>query len=361
MALTEIIALLRSKDKIVYPVTQLQNVTDDAGALTAPADADSVPIADASDSGQMKKITWANIKTALSNLFAAKSHTHHTNEVTHSNLLNIAGGTYYIDRGFIDRAGANRLAFLPATAIKIEYSEDAGKTWKDYGATDAEKRKVFDMTSTGSIKVCKNVSTSRAVTTNDRMRITVSPTDRYAQVDQAYIWLTTPGHRLKCDIERSTIGEKETFTMLRQDITVAGWSGPNTITFSPGTFGGGASQTSNFYSYRFTFKITSVGSSYTTSSPIIYDLRMYGVSVYSIPNQMMKNGHLYSWDYKQNATFPGSVTADRFIGAEATQTEAGLQSPEDKEKLDGISPNAASVFVQSAEPTQKNCIWIKTS
>ena len=76
MALTEIIALLKTKSKIIYPVTQLKAITDDADSLTAPADADSVPLVDASDAGQMKKITWANIKTALSSVFAAKSHTH---------------------------------------------------------------------------------------------------------------------------------------------------------------------------------------------------------------------------------------------------------------------------------------------
>lgn len=80
MALTEIVALLRTKSKIIYPVTQLKNITDDSEDLTAPADADSVPLVDASDSGQMKKITWARIKTALSSVFAAKSHTHENYE-----------------------------------------------------------------------------------------------------------------------------------------------------------------------------------------------------------------------------------------------------------------------------------------
>ena len=91
MALSEIIALLRQKDKILYPITQLKNITDDAEAKTAPADADSVPIADASDSGQMKKITWASIKTALSSVFASKSHDHSTSDITGINNISITG------------------------------------------------------------------------------------------------------------------------------------------------------------------------------------------------------------------------------------------------------------------------------
>lgn len=360
MAISEIIALLRQKDRIIYPVTQLKNVTDDADALAAPADADTIPFADVSDSGQMKKITWANIKTALSSLFASKTHTHTNNQISLSSTGNISGGTYYTDRGFIDRAGANRTAFMPTAAVKIEYSEDGGKTWKDYGATDAQKRKLFDMTASGDIVLAKNASSSRAVTTNDRVRITVSPTDRYAQVDQAYIWGSTNGHGYKCDIEYSTIGAKETFTALRSDITMSGWAGPNTIYFSTGTFGGGATQTSNRYAYRFTFKVTSVSTSttYKYKPPVIYEIRMYGVSVWTAPNGMMKNGHLYTWDYEQNATFPAKVTASKFAGAAATTSEAGLMSATDKVKLDGMNAAAVPVYIQTKEPSE-SCIWIK--
>lgn len=93
MAFTEIIAMLRTKSNIIYPVTQLKAITDDADALTTPADADSVPLADASDSGQMKKITWANIKTALSSVFAAKSHTHSAATTSVAGLMSAADKT----------------------------------------------------------------------------------------------------------------------------------------------------------------------------------------------------------------------------------------------------------------------------
>lgn len=357
MALTEIIAMLRSKDKIIYPITQLKNITDDADALTAPADADSIPLADASDSGQMKKITWANIKTVLSSLFAAKSHVHYNTDINVNTSSSGANLTYYTDRGFIDRAGANRLAFMPATAVKIEYSEDGGETWIDYGATDEQKRQLFAMTAESPLAVTKNVSSSRAVTTNDRLRITVSATDRYSNVDQAYIWYSTQGHNCTCDIECSTIGAKETFNTLRSNINIGGWSGPNTIYFSHGTFGGHSD--SSRYAYRFTFKVTSVHSTYKYSSPILYEIRMYGPSVWAVANNMMKNGHLYSWDHEQNATFPANIEAEKFIGAVASQSEDGLMSASDKEKLDAMKQDAITAYIQDSEPSENGCIWIK--
>ena len=53
-----------------------------ASAKTALADADTVQINDSADSNKLKKITWANIKTALASLFAAKTHTHSKSQIT---------------------------------------------------------------------------------------------------------------------------------------------------------------------------------------------------------------------------------------------------------------------------------------
>lgn len=242
------------------------------------------------------------------------SHTYdlavYNTNVTRTNSMNTSGSVNTLDRAFINKARANRTAFMPAAAIKIEYSSDGGSTWTTSSATDAQKRNLFAETQGYSCPVGPGSGT---VTTNYRTRITVEPTDRYAYVDTAYIWLSTP-HGLQCDIERSTIGNKDTFSYIRQNVPVSGWSGPNEIAFAPGTFGGSAGQTSNTYKYRFTFKVISVLSSYSTSQPGILDIRMYGTSSWTAGNSYAGGDHLYSWDYDQNVTFPKKVTATSFAG-----------------------------------------------
>jgi len=103
--------------------------------------------------------------------------------------MNTSGSVNTLDRAFINKARANRTAFMPAAAIKIEYSSDGGSTWTTSSATDAQKRNLFAETQGYSCPVGPGSGT---VTTNYRTRITVEPTDRYAYVDTAYIWLSTP-------------------------------------------------------------------------------------------------------------------------------------------------------------------------
>lgn len=70
----------------------------------------------------------------------------------------------------------------------------------------------------------------------------------------------------------------------------------------------GGSDSTYAHSLRFTFRITSVNSSYSTYPPVLLEIRAYGTTGWSNSNSNMGiNEHLYSWDYKQNATFPAQV------------------------------------------------------
>lgn len=59
---------------------------------TTLADADTLSVNDSTSSNVLKKITWANIKTLLGNLFALKTHTHEVADVN-GTLLISNGGT----------------------------------------------------------------------------------------------------------------------------------------------------------------------------------------------------------------------------------------------------------------------------
>lgn len=237
--------------------------------------------------------------TAASIGAANANHQHSTLDIVRSSNENWAGNVGSADRGMINTARSPKSAFLPANCITVEYSSNGGSTWSDYGLTDAQKMDLFALSTSSSIKLSK----SSPVSTNDCVRITIEPLDRYVSFDQLYVWFSIGSHTCTLDLERSTIGAKDTFSFIRKDVPLGGWSGPNVINFPYGTFGGGTSQTNNAYKYRITFKTIKLGSS-TTQSPTISDIRFYGNNAWSIPNDMVRNDYPFSWDRDMNVNFP---------------------------------------------------------
>lgn len=163
------------------------------------------------------------------------------------------------------------------------------------------------------------------------LRITIEPTDRYTSVDNFYCWFSIGGHTVKLKIEYSTIGNKTTFTTLRENLNINGWSGANDITFSGGTFGGGSTQTSNRYAYRFTFMTIAIDSNFTNQLPSVSDIRLYGDNAWSTPNSMMLRDHIYNWDTLQNVSFPAKVTASNggFVGSLSGNASSATKATQD--------------------------------
>ena len=251
------------------------------------------------------------LRAVNKNQFATAYHTHDTSSISAGNV-NYAGYAGPIESAHIDVLRANRLAFLPASGVKVEYSVDGGTTWVDYGANDAQKASLFAMRMGSATPFYTGKHTSKEeCTTKDQLRITVTPVDRYASVNMLYLWMIVAGTSATVNISRSTIGAKETFTDVRTDVPISGWSGPNEIRFSQGTFGGGSTQTGNAYAYRFTFKNKADGKGYVA----VMDIRMYGPSAWGVANSMMEKDHIYNWDASQNVSFPAQVTATKFNGS----------------------------------------------
>ena len=203
----------------------------------------------------------------------------------------------------------NVSSFLPADAVSIEYTTDGGTTWIDYGASDEVKRKLFAEDTTIYIKIGDRGITTDEITDQCMTRVTIDPMvdKRYSNAFMFYCWVTTGGVKnMKCKIECSTIGEPDVFTVVRDEVDVSGWSGPNTITFTPRTFGGGTNQTTNQRKYRFTFRSLQPNNKIASFA----DLRLYGYSVWTAKNNYMKAGTIYSTSYDQNVTFPAQVSAN---------------------------------------------------
>ena len=208
---------------------------------------------------------------------------------------------------------ANRLAYLNPAAVTVEYSNDAGSTWTDSGLADSSK--INFVTTSNAISVGSNST----VTTSHRTRVTLTAQNGttgyvYTRPRKMLINVSTAGHGLTVTIEAKTGASDASWTTLGT-YTLNGWSGWNDIPMSIGTFGGGTNQTSNYWYMRLTFATTSVSSSYTTTKSSIIGLRLFGDTCWTRTSNMGETGHLYSYDYQQNATFPAKVTANTFVGA----------------------------------------------
>ena len=246
---------------------------------------------------------WSYIKGKADAVYAAKSHVHSAFDVQFSPRRASIGSVMPVHLGVMG-AGRCLSAFLPASGIKVEYSTDGGATWLDYGAGDARKIKLASMRDTRIWYKLGGPDASGAH--GDMLRITYEPSDgRYGHVQSALVWVSTMGgSNLLCGVETSTMGAKGTWVERVSPVEMGGWPGPNVVDMPPLTFGGYELQTGNTYGWRFTFgkkadvpgKVQTVGS-----------IDLYGDSVWNPVNEMMRTGHLYSWDDEGKGHFIGSA------------------------------------------------------
>ena len=95
----------------------------------------------------------------------------------------------------VPELGANRLAFIPADAVTIEYSRDGGATWTDYGPTDPQKADLFNGRG-ASFTIGKATSGAGNIATNKyqlRVNIYTSTGKVYTVLNKFVIYLSTSG------------------------------------------------------------------------------------------------------------------------------------------------------------------------
>ena len=246
---------------------------------------------------------WSYIKGKADAVYAAKSHSHSAFDVAFSPRSACAGR---MDPVHVGVMGAGRCvsAFLPPSGIKLEYSTDGGATWLDYGSGDAHRRRLASMPNPRNGYRLGGPNASGAF--GDMLRITYEPVDgRYGLVQSALVWVSTNGgSNLLCSVETSTLGAKGTWVERVSPVEMTGWSGPNVVDLPQLTFGGLASQTTNTYGWRFTFAKKADVPGKTQE---VCTIDLYGTSVWVPANEMMRTGHLYSWDDEGKGHFIGSA------------------------------------------------------
>lgn len=259
-----------------------------------------------------------------------------TNEL--SLPLVVANEPDLVAQGIIPNTGANRFAFLPSDQIILEQSKDAGQTWEAYpNLSDTIKGRLFLGTDTSSVI---NIPTKDGVKSCDCMvRISITgqkfkcpegtpETDKFNYWNKDYIlsseryfnpnlysiYLNSTSDSIQLTLEMyDGYGQLKSTQVYDK---LQGYSGRNNLRGTASTFGGGISQLSNNWTYRFIFRTQCNDGSFDdsnlnqgnlTSTQAIYGIQSFSNSCYLSSNSMMRSNHIYDYDYLQNTSFPGNI------------------------------------------------------
>lgn len=211
------------------------------------------------------------------------------------------------DRTYLDIVNANRTKFFPPDKVVVERSTDSGSTWTTLSTSDFSNENRGKLMSDVGTSLYIGVGNA-ALTQQLRVTLQFPGTAYYCSLDRAFFRFSNSGHACSVTIEASTYGAQSTYTTLASNQTVAGWSGNNMVKFSERS-AWGTNNSNHLYNVRFIFKYTSINSSYPTNQGSIQKIDMFGQNFWGTSNSPQHYGHLYSWDYLKNVTFPATLTA----------------------------------------------------
>lgn len=240
-----------------------------------------------------------------------------TDKIYEANLewggRNITYGYSPTDAGMIAELGANRFEFGKIAGATVEYSEDAGATWSKYPVKDIELISLF---SVANNYIYAGGEKSRLPSANDMLRVTID-TDvfkTYSALKKFALYISTGGAKgCYCTIEASLENNPTAFEVFADRVPIDGWSGYNIIN-TPVMETYGNQPTRQYGLIRFTFGSTSAPTNPKHKGLSVLKIMGFGGVGWLTPSNIAKNGHLYSYNYLQEARFPSTVTAPNFDG-----------------------------------------------
>lgn len=257
---------------------------------------------------------------------------------------NFSGSYGPIDAAIVPELGANRLAFVPAAAVYVEYSRDGGATWTNYSPSDADKINFFNGNGNAGFTIGK--ATTSSVATNQyqvRINLYTSAGSVYTVLNKFVIYVSTNGTNANwCTIRARTQQNYEnnvnTWITFANKVSVSGWSGYNVINTSGlTTYGNTKEKASQYGHIQFIFGCDT-GSSGTYAGLTIYKIFGFGGVGWTTPATLAKTGHMYTYDASKNVTFPAGVSATSFIENGTTLSNKYLgkaATAADSSKLNG--------------------------
>lgn len=243
----------------------------------------------------------------------------------------INGNVTPIDAAMMPIIGYNKTDCAKPEGITVEYSNDAGATWIDYGVSDEVKSGLLSMCGNGSVFIGGGPTLAQK-TLDDQLRITVNAQKcgTYTALKKILLEISSNGAlNVKVRIEKAKGTAPTDFSEVgTYDIT--GWSGWNSIDIGQVYFGGGTEQ--NVWVLRFTFSIGGLNAGKYTSALQVLHILFLGSTNWNTPSAMARTGHLYTYDVKQNATFPAGVTA-RFLSGNGSSIWASFVQASNRENI----------------------------
>ena len=265
-----------------------------------------------------------------------------TDKITTTDLVepNLINGVSPTEQGIIEATSADRLAFLPGDQIIVEQSTDGGATWVTAGMSDLDKRKLFvSKDNSGALAYIPLKNGSKSCDCMLRITITgmkynvpdgtaetelynywnssyIKSNERYFDPNLLSMWFSSNADRIQLTVQRATGANPNNWITEGTFNQLSGWSGRATCKLSGATFGGGTSQTSNYWNWRFifrtqatdgTFDDTKLNASYLTTRQQVFNLRLFSKSCWTMSHYMMRNGHIYDWDVERNVFFPANI------------------------------------------------------
>lgn len=245
---------------------------------------------------------------------------------------------------------ANRSELCTPEGITIEYTTDRGATWVDYGASDEMKVRLLSAIGT-DIYLGKTTESTKNKNIGLRVTLDARKMGLYTSLKKILINYSTSGLKGTTVQFEHTLLSDESKWVSYKTVSISGWSGWNSY-YYPFAFGGG--MPNNVTKIRMTFFGTDVASGSSNRAEVM-NILILGTTYWGYPSTLAKTGHLYSYDWQGNATFPNGLTAktlnghtlhsDVPAGAKFTDTTYGLasqganglMSAGDKTKLDGLS------------------------
>lgn len=220
---------------------------------------------------------------------------------------NFAASWGPIDAAMVPNFAANRFAFLPASAITSEYSTDGGSTWT---ATTASAARENIFAAGGNFPIGNSTATG-VDKKNYKCRITITTTGVvYTALNKFAIRISSDGSwGCHVKIESRTKADQDagndSWVTNCERAELQGWSGWNIINVSPITTHGNTIL--QYSQLRFTFGVDTHKSESTYPGLQVLRIMAFGGEGWTTCSNMAKDGHLYSYDTYQNATFPAGL------------------------------------------------------
>ena len=246
------------------------------------------------------------------------------------NPVQTSGRISYLDQDTINYCRGNRFECLPQSCIssKLQYwgmlEGDTEAHWIDKVAVNyLTTNNLFNTSNNSGVDVGDDSDTTNSIyQVIIDLDLTKLPSNIsiYSTINKLYLWVSTNGGSLSCQIFGSRPTKSEYHELFRET-NLSGWSGSNIIPLSivinkNSNINDGTKD--HYNKLRFIFKGIK---SESNRFPKLFKLAAYGSDSWSFHNNMANFDHMYSWDSDCNVTFPKKIYAGTPSSAESNDNQ----------------------------------------